>query len=851
MTQRNWYWEAKQLLPHLTDLLAGGVTVQAGGGGLVAHALDSTTWHVGTLAESQAPWAVTEAEFAAHTGNANAHHAQLHSLADPTHHSGQLPWAWLNKVGSDLAHLETRSHDSLQDVTADQHHDKLHNVVDTNHHSIGGSTWDVVGKTAAGALGLITPQDSVTSVQTALLKATNGRTTLYEYYATGRMRTPLVDTASGSLTLSPAGTAVLPTGSIQKDLGDYNRKWRSLYAAELYVETLVAQDVLATIGGRIMVAPTTKTISDTNSSQTTIEVEHNNITGAYIYMATAPGGMAQVEVMRVTAGPTVIAGGYRYTVQRNIDGSGANGWVAGSAVANIGATAGQGWIDLTSTNTVYNHLGPTMTIYSRTGMTAWTDAKPVVSIGNLRSWVDYGADEFGFALGNDLTLLPQSGFSGMTGDRVQGLRMFNTQIEMYSSTVNTGKWYINGSLVLATLGVDDVPNRDFVFDAASGVLRVGKTGENKPNLYWNGSSLRLRMNETTVIELASDGKSYFQREMWLGSEGGIYQGNGTFSSPLTGLKLWNDSGVGRLAGYDGGVLQAGFNSSGQITAGGGNLILDANGLSLRADHADPESNRSIVFRNSAGIEFASLSASAETGGDNTLDLYCEALSGSFPIIFIGSAYSASYPGAVILDSGGAASLMLAQSGGVIRATGTVFELGTPIDTTSGTHLELKREGASILRSVVNTAGSYLRLGLGRSSDGDAYFDLIGDTTYSAYGLRFIRNAGENGGSILTQRGTGALQFRNVEAADMIFQTNNATRVTITGAGLAKFASSVAVGGDYGGTAGYMTLTNQISGKSTGTGTVKLAGTSSRDSDGFVKIYLGTAAVWIPYWANIT
>ena len=68
---------------------------------------------------------------------------------------------------------------------------------------------------------------------------------------------------------------------------------------------------------------------------------HNNLTGAHIYMASAPGGVAQVEVMRVTAGPTTITGGYRYTVTRNADGSGANAWLAGDAVANIGAAAGQ------------------------------------------------------------------------------------------------------------------------------------------------------------------------------------------------------------------------------------------------------------------------------------------------------------------------------------------------------------------------------------------------------------------------------------------------------------------------------------------------------------------------------
>ena len=35
------------------------------------------------------------------------------------------------------------------------------------------------------------------------------------------------------------------------------------------------------------------------------------------------------------------------------------------------------------------------------------------------------------------------------------------------------------------------------------------------------------------------------------SGGGIYQGTGTFSSPTSGVKMWNNSGAGRLAGYNG------------------------------------------------------------------------------------------------------------------------------------------------------------------------------------------------------------------------------------------------------------------------------------------------------------
>ena len=250
-----------------------------------------------------------------------------------------------------------------------------------------------------------------------------------------RLRTPLIDTASGPLTLDPAGTAVLPTGSIQKDLGDYNRKWRTLYAAELYVETLVAQDVISTIGGRITVAPTSTLIADLSSGGTTIDVKHNSfVVNEYLYMATAPGGVAQVEVLRITAGPTTITGGYRYTVTRNVDGSGVNSWVAGDAVASLGNAAGDGLIELTATSTLRNHLGPSIVTYARNSTATWNALTPTTVQGNLRSFVDYGADEFGFALGNDLTLTPTTGFSGMTADRTNGLRLFNVDFRLYSGS---------------------------------------------------------------------------------------------------------------------------------------------------------------------------------------------------------------------------------------------------------------------------------------------------------------------------------------------------------------------------------------------------------------------------------
>lgn len=265
-----------------------------------------------------------------------------------------------------------------------------------------------------------------------------------------------------------------PAGSILKDLGDYNRKWRTLYAAELYVETLVAQDVISTIGGRIMVAPTTTLIANLSSVATTIDVKHNNlVSGDYVYMAAAPGGVAQVESMKIASAATTITGGYRYTVTRNQDGSGANSWVAGDAVADIGGAVGSGYIDLTATSTLHGHLGPTMTIYSRTSAATWNGVKPTVSVGNLRSFVDYSADTFGVAHGNDLTRTPTTGFSGITSDNTNGLRLFNTSINLYSGATQLVWLNTTDGLKFATSGTSTYDRKRAV-SWYSGATEIGR-----------------------------------------------------------------------------------------------------------------------------------------------------------------------------------------------------------------------------------------------------------------------------------------------------------------------------------------------------------------------------------------
>jgi hypothetical protein len=169
---------------------------------------------------------------------------------------------------------------------------------------------------------------------------------------------------------------------------------------------------------------------------TTVDVKHNAWqVGDYVYMATAPGGIAQIEAMQVVSTATTITGGYRYSVIRNLDGTGNNTWYAGDAVVDLGGAVGQGYLELTSTRTIHNHYGPSSIYYARTGTANWNDVAPVVAVGNLRSLLDYTGDEFGQAAGNNLTLLPGTGFSGYSIDRTNGMRFFDTNSKWYESGI--------------------------------------------------------------------------------------------------------------------------------------------------------------------------------------------------------------------------------------------------------------------------------------------------------------------------------------------------------------------------------------------------------------------------------
>lgn len=221
--------------------------------------------------------------------------------------------------------------------------------------------------------------------------------------ATSSVSTPTL-THSGSLTISPTGDLItdpggndiLPNLNYDINIGHLTKKYATLHAAELWVETLVAQDVLATIGGRIVVAPTTYLVQDlaAGGGNNTIHVKHNNLANGDRVLMEADG---KVEWMSVDSGASGSAGDYTYTVTRGLDGA-SNDWYAGDAMVNTGTT-GDGFIDLYSVAGVISGFGPTIVGNVRTSGT-YNAVEPRWAIGNLNALYGYATDTYGAAFGS-------------------------------------------------------------------------------------------------------------------------------------------------------------------------------------------------------------------------------------------------------------------------------------------------------------------------------------------------------------------------------------------------------------------------------------------------------------------
>lgn len=358
------------------------------------------------------------------------------------------------------------------------------------------------------------------------------------------------------------------TGWEVSNAGDAD--FRNIFASALEVQTFIYDNTLATAGTRIL----TKSLAIVSQDFTV------PTTTGTLYVFDLPGA---TDTPVFTNGDTV--------VMRHIDRS--TGLIVRDSYGTVSAYTDladgeQSWTFTRVSGTVGDicHAGTTILDYGVSGDGVITDAVT----GTYAPYVDVATWA---GAPTSLTVHTRMGYiEGVTSVSEYGIVskisateqviMSDTRIELhgaslslYSGSTQTVRLDPDtpsiaiGSPVPATYGSTGI-----WFGLNGGQYRAS-IGNSTDYVRWDGALLTVRG------KLIIEGDSYFNGTVTIATSGGIYQGTGTFASPTRGLKVWNDSGYGRLAGYNASILQAEFDTQGRISAGGGSVILDSGGLTLK------------------------------------------------------------------------------------------------------------------------------------------------------------------------------------------------------------------------------------------------------------------------------
>jgi len=376
-----------------------------------------------------------------------------------------------------------------------------------------------------------------------------------------------------SLILSPAGYVLVDPGAqamlagkgYYTDLGQLWRKYRTIHAAELWVETLVAQNTLATIGGRIIVAPTNTLTRDLAASDVTpgtpygtcqIFTKYNAFKlhvpgvelGSKLIMESG-GRFEAFVVLNQTVPAQNAEGDYTYTVYRDVDGSGANDWIAGDALVDTGKQ-GDGFIDLYSLSGLHagTQIGPSIVGNLRTGPN-YNDWAPRWAIGNLDGLYGYLGTVFGAAFGDNAkawwSVDPVNGVRQSYGSTVV------SQLDMsgnafFTGKVTAGSGAIGGWNILPTYLYAPLTNTSMAFNSAVPSIEIG---DPRPT-GWADSKAGIWMGKD------ADGAYKFRASSASGAAGFFWDG---------AVATFRGDGAG-VTNIHGGNIQTGTITAGSIAA---------------------------------------------------------------------------------------------------------------------------------------------------------------------------------------------------------------------------------------------------------------------------------------------
>lgn len=492
----------------------------------------------------------------------------------------------------------------------------------------GASTWSEIYRAGGTDVAVADGGTGVSSWTTGHLVYASGTTTLAgtatpsvtSLTATGAVQgatvtgttsvtTPTL-TASANLTLSPTGDIVtsptgldiLPGTGYTTNIGALTNKYLTAHIAELWAETLVAQNTIATIGGRVLVGPTTTLTSDLSSGATSMVVKHNQMASGDIVVMQANN---QLEWFAVTSAPSG-SGPYTYSITRNLDGSGANAWSAGDAVFNTGTT-GDGFIDLYSVSSItpsVTQVGPTIVGNVKTG-TLYDDIAARWAIGNLNGLYGYATDTYGAVFG-------QPAGANITIEPTNGIRIRAGTTPKFTADAS-GNLSIVGDLSVGSAGMirsgatSYASGTGYVLDFNSGTprMRVGTTSGDR--LQWDGANLTLVSANATIDSsgISISPSTAYANDRSYGftvatGQLGVY-GNENSGSGNRSLRMYSDwTGTGNKTVMTQILANNSPSSGGSVQTASVSATVNSDATSSVSANS---TNGAIVLTSNAGIRF--------------------------------------------------------------------------------------------------------------------------------------------------------------------------------------------------------------------------------------------------------
>ena len=779
------------------------------------------------------------------------HHAQVHGLISSNHTASGLTAGHVVRASAaDAFAFAQLQHADLGGVSANQHHNQQH-VITGGDHTATGAQWNVVGLTGTNTLGLIMPSYNVGAVAALLMTDSAGALSLQTLAAAVKLRSPLLDTVSGALTLRPATDLVLDPDSNLTKFVDGSSVQTSAFTSgfagaglridqgvsraskttietddifvrgRMHVYELLIHQIRAT-NGSVFVSSTGKAtvVTSEGGSNYRIDVDPETMHGfsaGDVIRAQRFTGSGVYQCDMVVNSPVVSSSYFSAGVVAGTP-------AAGMEFVRIGSTSDtsrQGSLYLTADDSGAPFIDVVDGIVSHAD---WNTAGKVkVRLGKLTG-ITGTANEYGLLARNGT-----ANDSGYLRASTAGFELRNADFRIYdSSGGNEGKWTTTGiEFPVKTSSFRSIkwtiPGED---ETGTTLLTARFTNLIRSQLDLSVGSTRTGYNDLSVT--------------------------GWDAGPVLGQIGHVRAGIARVSGASKSYIE--LTSSTKNYSLGPAFVVSADTTPV----SDPTAVRAGLYLTNVYSGFDGAS-SAEISNDTNI---YQAL------MLLGNTDAGSTRRVRIYDNLSIAGAAYNESALNVAGTaeingGTSRPLKLTTSSASPYALEINRSDLGASVRMYNSDGNTLYVDsplwlvesgaannvvtamlLGRAGSdatlGPLDFTIAAKPSATATSRKLYIGAGDSSAMrpiILNANGAGSY-------GPVGIGMDSPTRML-------HVAGTLIVDGDEGGVSGTVGFTDSISGISSGVGTVRMGGSTARDSEQWLKIYLGTTAYYVPCWSNIS